>query len=81
MNVSGQLHTPVALPLGKSPWYPFDTRVRGPRSRSGCRGGEKNSQPLPGLEPPIIQPVAQSYTIGLTRPLVRMCTTETGAQN
>jgi hypothetical protein len=25
----------------------------------------KNSQPLPGLEPPIIQPVAQRYTTEL----------------
>jgi hypothetical protein len=31
--------------------------------RLGGRGGEeKNSQSLPGLEPPIIQPVAQRYT-------------------
>jgi hypothetical protein len=28
---------------------------------------EKNSQPLPGLEPPIIQPVAQRYTTELSR--------------
>jgi hypothetical protein len=27
--------------------------------RSGRGGEEKNYQPLPGLEPPIIQPVAQ----------------------
>jgi hypothetical protein len=29
-------------------------------------GGEKNSQLLPGLEPPIIQPVAQRYTTELS---------------
>jgi hypothetical protein len=28
----------------------------GPQSRSGRGGEEKNSQPLPGLEHPIIQP-------------------------
>jgi hypothetical protein len=28
---------------------------------------ENNSQPLPGLEPPIIQPVAQPYTTELYR--------------
>jgi hypothetical protein len=28
----------------------------GPKSRSGRGGEKKNSQPLPGLEPPIIQP-------------------------
>jgi len=29
-----------------------------PQSRSGRGGEEKNSQPLSGLEPPIIQPAA-----------------------
>jgi hypothetical protein len=36
---------------GKSPLCPLDRRLSGPQSRSGCGGGEKNSQPLPGLEP------------------------------
>jgi len=31
------------------------------QSRSGRGGEEKNSQPLPGQQHPIIQPVAQSY--------------------
>jgi hypothetical protein len=39
----------------------------GPQSRSGLGGEEKNSQPLPGLEPPIIQPVAQRCTTELFR--------------
>jgi hypothetical protein len=40
-------------PQGKSPWYPLDRRrLGGPQSRSGRGGEEKNSQPLPGLEPP-----------------------------
>jgi hypothetical protein len=39
--------------------YPLDRRLGGPQSRSGRSGEEKNSQPLPGLEPPIIQPLAQ----------------------
>jgi hypothetical protein len=34
----------------------------GLQSRSGCCGEEKYSQPLPGLEPRIIQPAAQRYT-------------------
>jgi len=34
-----------------------------PQSRSGPGGEEKNSQPLPGLEPPIIQPVAEPWAI------------------
>jgi hypothetical protein len=38
-------------PRGKSPWYPLDRRLRGPQSRSGCGGLEKNSQLPPGIEP------------------------------
>jgi hypothetical protein len=68
MEVSGQLHVPATLPpKWKSPWYPLDRGLAGPQSRSGCGGEEKNSQPLPGLEPPIIQPVAQRYTTELSR--------------
>jgi hypothetical protein len=36
-------------PQGKSPWYPLDRRLGGPQSRSGRDGGEKNSQPPPGI--------------------------------
>jgi hypothetical protein len=50
---------------GKSPWYPLDRRLGGLQSRSGRGGEEVNSQPLPGLEPPIIQPVVQRYTTEL----------------
>jgi hypothetical protein len=52
---------------GKIPWYPVDRRLGGPQSRSRRGGEEKNSQPLPALEPPIIQPVAQSYNVELSR--------------
>jgi hypothetical protein len=38
-----------------------------PQSRSVRCGEEKNSQPLPGLELPIIQSVAQRYTTELSR--------------
>jgi hypothetical protein len=51
----------------KSPCYPLDRRLSGPQSRSGRGGEEKDSQPLPGLEPPIIQPVVQRYTTELSR--------------
>jgi hypothetical protein len=61
MEVSGQLHAPTAFPQW-NPWYPLDRRLGGPQSRSGRGGEEKNSHPLPGLEPPIIQPIAQRYT-------------------
>jgi hypothetical protein len=41
----------------------MDKRLGGPQSQSGHGGEEKNSQSLPGLKPPIIQPVAHRYTI------------------
>jgi hypothetical protein len=53
-------------PQGKGPWYPLDRRLGGSQSRSGHGGEEKNSQSLPGIEPPIIQPVAQRYTTELS---------------
>jgi hypothetical protein len=34
--------------------------------RSGQGGEEKNSQPLPGLELPIVHPVAQRYATSLS---------------
>jgi hypothetical protein len=56
--------TPRPLyPQGKSTWYPLDRKLGGTQSRSGRGGEQKNSQPLPGLEPSIIQHVAQRYTI------------------
>jgi hypothetical protein len=61
MEVSGQLHAPVALLPGK------DRRLGGPQSQSGRRGEEKSFQPLPRLELPIIQLVAQRYTTELSR--------------
>jgi hypothetical protein len=63
MEASGQLLRSRPLyPQGKSIWYPWGRRLGGPHGRSGHGGEGKNSQPLPGLEPPIIKPVAQRYT-------------------
>jgi hypothetical protein len=42
-------------------------RSGGPQSQSGRGDEDKNSQPLPGLEPVIIQPVAQRYNTELSR--------------
>jgi len=42
-------------------------RLDGPQSRSGSGGEEKNSQPLPGQEPPIIQTVAQHCTAEISQ--------------
>jgi hypothetical protein len=52
---------------GKSPWYPLDRRLSRPQSRSGLGDEEKTSQPLPGIKPPIIQPVVQRCTTELYR--------------
>jgi len=49
-------------PRGKIQRYPLDRRLGGPQSRFERDGEEKNFQHLPGLELPIIQPVAQRYT-------------------
>jgi hypothetical protein len=35
----------------ESSWYPLDRWMGGPQSCSGHGGEEKNSQPLPGIEP------------------------------
>jgi hypothetical protein len=58
--------TPAVLPQLKSPWYKLDRRLDEPQSRSGRGCEEKNSPPLPGLEAPIIQTVAQGYTTELS---------------
>jgi hypothetical protein len=63
MEVSGQLYNPAALPPGKISWYPLYRRVGERQSRSGRGGEKKNSQPLPGLEPPIIQSVASAILL------------------
>jgi hypothetical protein len=52
MDVSGQFLVPAALPPWKEPLVPiWYRRLGGPRSRSGRGGEEKDSKPLPGLEP------------------------------
>jgi len=56
MEMSGQRHDPAALLPGKEPLVPIplDRRLGEPKSRSGRDGEEKNCQPLPGLETPLI---------------------------
>jgi hypothetical protein len=51
-------------PQGKSRRYPLDKRLGGLQSRSGRSGENKAPKPLPGLEPPNIQPMAQRYIPG-----------------
>jgi hypothetical protein len=55
-------------PQTKSHRYTSDRRLGGAQSRSGHGDEEENSQPLPRLEPPIIQLIAQRYTTELSRP-------------
>jgi hypothetical protein len=69
IEVSGQLTPRPLYPQGKSPWYPLSRRLPERQSRTG-RGGEKISQPLPGLESQTIQPAAQRYTTDLSRLLI-----------
>jgi hypothetical protein len=73
--LSSQLHASLALPQGKSPWYPLDRRLDGTQGRSGHRGEEKNSQFLPGFEPPIIQPLDQRYSDSTTTTTTTTTTT------
>jgi hypothetical protein len=67
MEVSDQLHASAALPQGKSLWYPLDRRMGRPQNRSERGGEEKNSQHLSGLEPLIVQPVAQRCNTELSQ--------------
>jgi hypothetical protein len=70
MEVSGQLHAPAALLPGKE--YPLNRRLGEPQSRSWRGGEEKNSQPLPGLESAINQPVIQRCTTELWLPVCEL---------
>jgi hypothetical protein len=65
MEVNGQLHAPAALFPGKKRLVPTGQEAGWAPDRSGRDGEEKNSQPLPRFEPPIIQPVAHRYTTEL----------------
>jgi hypothetical protein len=67
MEVNGQLHAPAALPPGKEPLVHIGYKARWTQIRSGGSGEEKNSQSLPGLQPPIIQPIVQRYITELFR--------------
>jgi hypothetical protein len=44
----------------------LDRRLGGSQSSSERGGEEKNSQTMPGFEPPIIKTVAQRYTTELS---------------
>jgi hypothetical protein len=65
--VVGQLNDPAALLEGKSSWYPLDSGLGGTQSWTGRGGEEKNSQPPPDFENPIIQFLAQRHSAELSR--------------
>jgi len=61
MEVSGQLHAPVALPPGKDPpRYALDKRLDGSQSRPG-RDGEEKKIPARNRTS-VVQPVVMVYT-------------------
>jgi hypothetical protein len=51
MEVSGQLHTVAALPLGKELQVNAEYRLGRSQSRSGGYGEEKNLMTVSGIEP------------------------------
>jgi hypothetical protein len=63
LEVTGQLHSPVALTPGKKPQYPLDRRLGGPQNRSGPSRDEKILDPTGTWTPTlVVQPVAGCYT-------------------
>jgi hypothetical protein len=48
MEISGKLHSPPALPPGKSPWFPLDRRLGGPQIQSWILWRGENV--LPGIK-------------------------------
>jgi hypothetical protein len=59
MTVSGQRHTPAALPPGKRPSTHCRGGWVGPQGRSGR---VRKILPPPGFNPQTVQPVASHYT-------------------
>jgi hypothetical protein len=68
----------VVYPQGNCP---LNRRLGGPQSRSGRGGEDKNSQSLPGFEPPIIQPAALHCTTELPCSYCRLPLNKRGRKN
>jgi hypothetical protein len=68
MEVSGQVHVPVALTRGNSPRHSMNRKFGGSQSRSGRYGEKKNLTPA-GNRTPAVQPIA--IPTGLSRLLCR----------
>jgi hypothetical protein len=68
MEESGQLHAPAALPLpGKDPMVPIVWEAEWAPELAWTRWCVEKFVAPTGLEPPIIQPVAQRYTTEISR--------------
>jgi hypothetical protein len=59
-------------PQGKNPWYPLDTKVGGPQSRSGHGGEEKNSVSVKYFF---------RYDLNLTNPMKQIYSGETNSHS
>jgi len=66
MEVSGQLHTPVSLLIGKEPQYTVDRRLGWPQSPFECFRQEKHLLRLPTIEWFLGYPVHSLATIVIT---------------
>jgi hypothetical protein len=60
-------------PRGKCPWYPLNRRLGGPQRRSRRGYEEKNSQPLPGLEPRPYSPLPRNIPLSYPFTLAVLC--------
>jgi hypothetical protein len=73
--MSGQLHAPAALPLGKCPRYPFYRKLGGPQSRSRRYGEVKIFYPIGTRTPaPPGRPARSQSLYRLTVRLKRLVT-------
>jgi hypothetical protein len=61
MAVSSKLHAPVAFPQERSPSYPSDSRLDGPRGDLGAVENKKICFHLPGIEPRWSSPYPSHY--------------------
>jgi hypothetical protein len=69
MQVSGQLHSPAALPSGKRTRYSLYVRLREPESPSG-RCEEVKALSLQGIEPDRPDCTPSLYRVALTAELL-----------
>jgi hypothetical protein len=74
MEVSGQIHAPIAFTCGESPRYVLDRRLSGSQSESEPGGEEKNSHYRPCREFKPDRPVRRLVYIPM---VITKCITQT----